>query len=161
VPWQDFLGETAGDVNEIWKRLRDRLPRRVAHLVKNVELLRKSAEDARHDGRQWAAASGGEDPRALGEYLEIVDGYEVESAGAITHNIGITQRLMDILRSAVGGREITASSTEIRSLLDRLWHFQSATLGRDEEALGAEEFADPFVGVTVAEGTEKDVIVPA
>jgi hypothetical protein len=33
-------------------------------------------------------------------------------------------------------------------------------LGRDKEALGAEEFADPFIGMIIIESIEMDIIVP-
>lgn len=85
-----------------------------------MELFCKLAEDVRYDGRQWVVVSGGEDPRVLGEYPETVDRYKVKNAGAITHNIDIIQRLIDILRSVVRGKKIIISFIEIRSLLDHL-----------------------------------------
>ncbi|KAM4066730.1 PIF1 protein [Hirsutella rhossiliensis] len=62
APWETFLSEERGDINEIWRRARERLPPRTSCLVDNVQLLRRSAEDAKRDAKQWAASSGDGDP---------------------------------------------------------------------------------------------------
>lgn len=62
VPWEMFTSEMSGDINVIWERFRKGLPRRLSFVVGNVQLLRRSAEDAKRDARQWAAQSGETDP---------------------------------------------------------------------------------------------------
>ncbi|KAM4067621.1 PIF1 protein [Hirsutella rhossiliensis] len=62
VPWESFLGEGTGEINSIWARARDAMAPRISCLVDNVQLLRRSAEDAKRDAKQWAASSGDGDP---------------------------------------------------------------------------------------------------
>ncbi|KAM4055528.1 PIF1 protein [Hirsutella rhossiliensis] len=57
VPWGKFLSEEVGDIKDIWARARELLTPRVARLTDNVQLLRRSAEDAKRDAKQWAATS--------------------------------------------------------------------------------------------------------
>jgi hypothetical protein len=64
VPLERFLSDTSGDVNTIWERQKKLLPRRLAAITRNIQLLRRSAEDAKRDARQWEAQSGEEDPTA-------------------------------------------------------------------------------------------------
>ncbi|KAG5746038.1 hypothetical protein H9Q72_008069 [Fusarium xylarioides] len=58
VPWESFLSEGAGDINAIWERQKRALSRRISFAVDNIQLLHRSAEDAKRDARQWAAQSG-------------------------------------------------------------------------------------------------------
>ncbi|RYC79720.1 hypothetical protein BFJ63_vAg17395 [Fusarium oxysporum f. sp. narcissi] len=59
VPWESFLFEGGGDINAIWEGQRRALPRRILFVVDNIQLLHRSAEDAKRDANQWAAQSGG------------------------------------------------------------------------------------------------------
>src|SRR2546429_5835181 len=46
-------------------REKQALPRRILCLVDNIQLLRRSAEDADRDAKQWAAMSGELDPMTM------------------------------------------------------------------------------------------------
>jgi hypothetical protein len=76
VPWEHFSSESSGDPNAIWDRKTKILPRRLVAMAGNVQLLRRSAEDARRDARQWAAQSGEQDPAADATDLATIDGEE-------------------------------------------------------------------------------------
>ena len=64
VPWENFLSEVSGDINDIWERQKQILPQRLGAIAGNIQLLRRSAEDAKRDARQWAAECGEADPLA-------------------------------------------------------------------------------------------------
>ncbi|KAH6869232.1 hypothetical protein B0T10DRAFT_418792, partial [Thelonectria olida] len=68
VPWESFLGEERDDINDIWARAREALHPRISCLVDNVQLLRRSAEDAKRDAKQWASSSG--DGNLTGAHVE-------------------------------------------------------------------------------------------
>ncbi|KAG7413173.1 ATP-dependent DNA helicase PIF1 [Fusarium oxysporum f. sp. raphani] len=55
VAWESFLSEGAGDINAIWEGQRRALPRRILFVVDNIQLLHRSAKDAKRDANQWAA----------------------------------------------------------------------------------------------------------
>ncbi|KAJ6437985.1 hypothetical protein O9K51_09407 [Purpureocillium lavendulum] len=129
VPWESFLDEEDGDSNDIWARARETLPPRISCLVGNVQLLRRSAEDAKRDAKQWASSSGG------GEHA----GAHAEEAGAgqadeeatpmyQADNVGISTRLIDVVRSAAGANQITAGSRELTGLMQHLCRFQQSAL---------------------------------
>ncbi|KAM4067431.1 AAA domain-containing protein [Hirsutella rhossiliensis] len=87
VPWESFLGEEAGDINNIWARARESLAPRVARLADNVQLLRRSAEDAKRDAKQWAATAeegGMTAPQADDEGRGAAEGGEAYRAGGAT-----------------------------------------------------------------------------
>jgi hypothetical protein len=52
VPWELFLSEDSGDINVIWGRLKRLLSRRLSFVADNIQLLRRSAEDAKRDAKQ-------------------------------------------------------------------------------------------------------------
>ncbi|KAJ4175598.1 hypothetical protein NW759_017653, partial [Fusarium solani] len=56
VPWEKFITAASGDINEIWEHWRRQLPKRLHTIAGNIQLLKRSAEDARRDAKQWAAA---------------------------------------------------------------------------------------------------------
>lgn len=58
VPWETFLSESSGDINDIWKQEKKGRHERLLFLVNNIQSLHHSAEDARRDAKQWAATSG-------------------------------------------------------------------------------------------------------
>ncbi|KAF9774024.1 hypothetical protein IL306_008048 [Fusarium sp. DS 682] len=82
VPWETFLGEVRDDINDIWARARAALSPRISCVVGNVQLLRRCAEDAKRDARQWAASAGDADFTAAraGEEEEGETGEEAASA---------------------------------------------------------------------------------
>jgi hypothetical protein len=77
---------------------------------------------------QWAALSGEADP--IADAVESGIAAEDEGPGAVhrSDSIGNAIRLIDVLRNAVGSRQITAGSKEISALVQRLCRFQSAAL---------------------------------
>ncbi|XP_044717356.1 PIF1-like helicase domain-containing protein [Hirsutella rhossiliensis] len=126
VPWESFLGEEAGDINNIWARAPESLAPRVARLADNVQLLRRSAEDAKRDAKQWAATAeegGMTAPQADDEGRGGRRGEEAYRAGGA----GDAARLIDVQlcrfqQSALG------SAAEL-----------AATVVADERAVAAEE----------------------
>ena len=125
VPWQAFLQQNAGDINFVWERQKQLLSGRVLHLVNNIQLLRRSAEDARRDAKQWAASSG-----ELESSVEAggVEGEGEQDSRALyrADAIGTTLRLIDVLRSTVGSGQVTAGSKEIFSMVQELCQFHAA-----------------------------------
>ncbi|KAM4061079.1 AAA domain-containing protein [Hirsutella rhossiliensis] len=104
----------------------------VQHLA--LFLLRRSAEDAKRDARQWAASSGDGDPTAVrpdedgtGEVgVEPGSGYQADSAGS-------TNRLIDVVRSSIGPNQITAGSPELTAMMQELSRFQQSALSSSSE----------------------------
>ncbi|KJZ69562.1 hypothetical protein HIM_11055 [Hirsutella minnesotensis 3608] len=128
VPWEDFLAEQELCINEIWTRARRFLSPRISCLVGNVQLLRRSAEDAKRDAKQWASTSGDTGGPGSGE-VEGSGGEGGEAASAYEANdVGIATRLIDVLRSAVGACQITAGSPELRGAVKELSRFQHSAL---------------------------------
>ncbi|KAM4062395.1 PIF1-like helicase [Hirsutella rhossiliensis] len=127
VPWESFLGEEAGDINNIWARARESLAPRVARLADNVQLLRRSAEDAKRDAKQWAATAeegGMTAPQADDEGRGAAEGgeeaYRAGGAGDAARLIDV--QLCRFQQSALG------SAAEL-----------AATVVADERAVAAEE----------------------
>ncbi|KAM4061626.1 PIF1-like helicase [Hirsutella rhossiliensis] len=113
-----FLGEEEG-TSMRYGGGRELLPPRISCLVDNVQLLRRSAEDARRDAKQWAASGGaGDCAGALGEAGggggggrhpgddDAASAYQADNGGKAT-------RLIDVVRSAAGANQITAGSREL------------------------------------------------
>src|SRR5436305_11883060 len=109
VPWEQFLLEESGDMNAIWAKQKQLLPRRLCFLVDNIQLLHRSAEDAKRDARQWASISGETDLVAdrvelgRGEVEERLEDLD-EGPGEIyrSDDVGNALRLIDVLRSTIG-----------------------------------------------------------
>ncbi|XP_044717892.1 PIF1-like helicase domain-containing protein [Hirsutella rhossiliensis] len=133
VPWGTFLSEEAGDINGIWARARGLLTPRVGRLAENVQLLRRSAEDAKRDAKQWAATSeegeltAARAEREGGEAAE--DGEGAYRAGGA----GDTARLIDVVRHAAAAGQVTAQSTELLAMARQLCRFQQSALGSAAE----------------------------
>jgi hypothetical protein len=98
-------------------------------VVDNIQLLRRSAEDAKHDAKQWASLSGETD--AAAEATEAILGEEDGGSGApyLLDNVANATRLIDVLRSAIGRSQITAGSKQISMLVKQLYNFQQMALG--------------------------------
>ena len=137
VPWEHFLSESRGDANAIWERLTRLLPHRLAAIVGNIQLLRRSAEDARRDARQWAAQSGEEDPAVDVVETATFEGEEQgpERARGLYRpgKIGTATCLIDVLRSAMGTSQITAGSNYVRSVVQQLCDFHLVTSDSPED----------------------------
>jgi hypothetical protein len=138
VPWEHFLSDASGDVNVIWERQKILLPRRLAAVTGNIQLLRRSAEDAKRDARQWAAQSGEADPTV--DATDHVVGEREEGDECLWRlyrpdDIGNATRLIDVLRSTMGSNQITAGSSGVRSMVQQLCEFQEAALCSPEDLL--------------------------
>jgi len=108
--------------------------------VDNIQLLRRSAEDAKQDAKQWAAMSGETDrTREAVESGEVDDNEESTQSRKKTYrsdNIGNATRLMDVLRSSIASQQITAGSNEISAMVQKLYQFQATALCSTDD-LGA------------------------
>ncbi|KAF4469092.1 arrestin domain-containing [Fusarium albosuccineum] len=120
VPWEKFTTAVSGDINEIWGYYRRRLPKRLQTIASNIQLLKRSAEDARRDAKQWAVA--GDDA-----VLDDIDamGYDVgDSMGPTktyrSDQVGQLGRLMETVRGATAPNQVTAGSESLVKLLDQL-----------------------------------------
>ena len=133
VPWESFLSETSGDINTIWETQKQTLSRRVSFLADNIQLLRRSAEDAKRDARQWAAISGEADPTADRVESGMAEGDEGVESGYQSDNVGNALRLIDVIRNAAGSGQITAGSKEISAIVQQLSQFQVAALHSADE----------------------------
>ncbi|XP_044724054.1 ATP-dependent DNA helicase PIF1 [Hirsutella rhossiliensis] len=132
---KDFDEDDEGRATEerLCSILRSLAPR-ISCFVDNVQLLRRSAEDAKRDARQWAASSGDGDPTAVrpdedgtGEVgVEPGSGYQADSAGS-------TNRLIDVVRSSIGPNQITAGSPELTAMMQELSRFQQSALSSSSE----------------------------
>ncbi|EEU34872.1 uncharacterized protein NECHADRAFT_102243 [Fusarium vanettenii 77-13-4] len=135
VPWESFLCRETDEINSIWARAREALPPRISCLVDNVQLLRRSAEDAKRDARQWAASAGDADFTAAraGEEGEGEAGGEEVASVYQSDSIGDATRLIDVVRSAVGANQITAGSPELIATMEQLCRFQQSALSSTAE----------------------------
>lgn len=121
------------DVNAGWERKAEVLPRRLAAAVENIQLLRRFAEDARRDARQWAAQSGEEDPKVDVTDLATFDAEERGNERLHTpDDIGSATRVIDVLRIAIGCNQITAGSDYGRSIVQQMCEFQQASVESPE-----------------------------
>ena len=116
------MSYTSGDINAIWEREKQALCRRILFLVDNIQLLRRSAEDANRDAKQWAAMSGETvESGVAGDDDELTTVYRSD-------NIGNATRLIDVLRSTIASQQITAGSKEISAIVQKLYRFQATAL---------------------------------
>ena len=53
VPWEQFFGISSGTIPNVWQQCQETLPRRLRMHSGNLNLLRKSAEDAKLDAKLW------------------------------------------------------------------------------------------------------------
>ncbi|RKK84509.1 hypothetical protein BFJ68_g17351, partial [Fusarium oxysporum] len=170
VPWECFISESSGDINDIWMRKKGKLSRRLLFVLDNVQLLRRSAEDAKRDVRQWAASSAN-DELAAGETGLGDDGGGVgvserddeAKAAYRCDNIGDATRLADIMRSAGGAGQITAGSEELSAMIHQLCRFQYTALGSTAElrAMIASERGARTVTVPLPGGPSIEAEVPS
>ena len=123
VPWNEFLLESARDINCIWESKKKTLSPRLLNVVENIQLLRESAEDAKRDAMQWAAQSGEADPT---ESMVDTGLGEVDERAGTKHRadeVGNMNRLIDVLRNAVGSHQVTTGSKDILCILRQLHRF--------------------------------------
>ena len=162
VPWESFLSERSGDINAIWERHKQVLPRRISFLVDNIQLLHRSAEDAMRDARQWAAVSGETETDATADAIEqsgMADGDEGSGTVYRSDSIGNAARLIDVLRNAVGSNQVTRGSKEISTMVQQLCRSRLATLSSAEE-LGARAVAEPGTRTVSVTGPFQGANIP-
>lgn len=118
VPWEKFTTAASGDINEIWEHWRRRLPKRLQTIASNIQLLKRSAEDARRDAKQWAVAGDDailDDIDAMGDDIQ-------DSMGPVkayrSDQVGQLRRLMETVRGATAPNQVTAGSESLVKLLD-------------------------------------------
>ncbi|XP_044717312.1 PIF1-like helicase domain-containing protein [Hirsutella rhossiliensis] len=114
----------------------------VQHLA--LFLLRRSAEDAKRDAKQWAATAeegGMTAPQADDEDRGGRRGEEAYRAGGA----GDAARLIDVVRNAASAGQVTAQSTELLAMTQQLCRFQQSALGSAAE-LAATVVADERAG---------------
>ncbi|KAM4067068.1 PIF1 protein [Hirsutella rhossiliensis] len=128
VPWSPFCAKK--QVRSIASGSgREALAPRISCLVDNVQLLRRSAEDAKRDAKQWAASSGDGDSTVA--HVEEGETGEAGAEFAATYrsnNIGDATRLIDVVRGAVGTNQVTAKSPELMAMMRQLCRFQQSAL---------------------------------
>ncbi|GKT51822.1 uncharacterized protein ColSpa_12003 [Colletotrichum spaethianum] len=61
IPWERFTHISDQLPPELWANLKEDLPERVSAFVDNIQLLHKSAEDAKKDAKLWASRSEGDE----------------------------------------------------------------------------------------------------
>ncbi|EGY20851.1 uncharacterized protein VDAG_02375 [Verticillium dahliae VdLs.17] len=137
VPWQSFLCETAGDINALWERQRQCLSRRMAFFADNIQLLRRSAEDAKRDAKQWAAQSGDGDPSSEATGAGLVDTDERAASEFRSDGVVIATRLIVVLRATMGAEQITVGSREIFTMVQQLSRFEQSVLRPMDELTAA------------------------
>ncbi|KJZ68887.1 hypothetical protein HIM_11720 [Hirsutella minnesotensis 3608] len=134
VPWESFLCEETGDINSIWAQAREALAPRISCLVDNVQLLRRSAEDAKRDAKQWAASSGDGGPTVAHVEERGTDEAGADEAARYQSNgIGDATRLIDVVRGALSTNQVTAKSPELMAMMQKLYRFQQSALSSPAE----------------------------
>ncbi|XP_044714718.1 PIF1-like helicase domain-containing protein [Hirsutella rhossiliensis] len=134
------------------------------------QLLRRSAEDAKRDAKQWAASSGDGDPTVA--HVEEGGAGEAGAESAATYqpnSIGDATRLIDVVRGAVGANQVTAKSPELMAMIQQLWRvFSGAALPPQDQvkaiksqqrsprsvAKGDDRFREDEVEMTMADSDE-------
>ncbi|KAM5349348.1 hypothetical protein ACJ41O_005853 [Fusarium nematophilum] len=143
VPWECFLSE-------------------LLSILDNIQLLRRSAEDAQRDAKQWAASSEDEEHVATeaGPGGTIEGDHQAQSAYRSSY-IEETTRLIDIVRSSSGVNQITSGSKELSEVMQRLCRFQQEALNTTFE-LAAKIAIEPDARmVSVPSGPFAGAEVPA
>ena len=103
--------------------------------MENVQLLRRSAEDVKRDAKQWASLSGEIDPMTDAVESGVASGDSDEEAGTAyrSDSISSARRVIDVLRNALGGDQVTHGSKEISSMVQQLCEFeQDVSYSQDE-----------------------------
>ncbi|KAM6514217.1 hypothetical protein FALCPG4_015374 [Fusarium falciforme] len=145
IPWEKFITAASSDINEIWEHWRRQLPKRLHTIAGNIQLLKRSAEDARRDAKQWAAA--GDDA-----VLDDIDamGYDLQDpTGPVKayrpDQLGQLGRLIETVRGATAPNQVTAGSEHLLQMLDQLREVQADIT----------DFADDVETVASAENPEQ------
>jgi hypothetical protein len=130
VPWEDFAQDEAVDIAGLWERLRAQMPGRVADVVNNIQLLHKSAEDARKDARLWASRSEGD---GGAEYDGAEDALDPGMAWQ-PDSTDLRNTFHDAVTSLCDGRGVAKDAPTLHALLEEL--------GQGDASDGIEEDPD-------------------
>jgi hypothetical protein len=119
VPWEAFQGELADDIPGLWQSLEGQLSARIRSHVRNIALLRVSADDARADRKLQGLEEESEN---------VVDGFDFGDQAEDDEGVGVNvessinlqdhyEAFLDVL-SAVRGSEIKnmAATSALRRL---------------------------------------------
>ena len=166
VPWEMFQGKPANDIPGLWRSFEERLSDRIRSYVRNIALLRVSAEDARADRKVQGLDQ---------DFEEIVDTHAFgdqggeDGAGAGDESVG-SQDYYDAflgVLSAVIGSEINDMpvSSALRCLdeearaVDMGQHDNAATQRSRQFYTMLQDIQDsPFRGVGLPSREEIDAI---
>ncbi|KAL6359150.1 hypothetical protein LRP88_07367 [Fusarium phalaenopsidis] len=109
---------------------------RMSFLADNIQLLRRSAEDAKRDAKRWAAQSGDADPTSgvIGPGMD--DGDEGPGRAFQPGGVANAIRLIDVLRTTMGANQVTAGSKEISRMIRLLSRFHQVALRSMDEPCG-------------------------
>ncbi|KAF2195594.1 hypothetical protein K469DRAFT_758158 [Zopfia rhizophila CBS 207.26] len=140
----------------------ERCHRRLAAVTENIQLLQRSAEDAKRDARQWAAQSGKADPTVDTADLLTSDGEEDKCSWRLYRpgEIGSTTRLINVLRSAIGTNQITAGSNDVRLIIQQLCDFLQAASYSSEDILTIMDYNQENRTIRTLDRTLADGHVP-
>ena len=141
MPWERFLSESEDDINAIWQRHRQTLPKRIAWLADNMELLRRSREDIKLDGRRWAARAGDSMEFANELELGLVDEEARRDEAYRPDAAGVVARLVNVFQIARQSKEVTKDSAEIGSIVTQLDRFEQVLSSGEEDAAVAQDTA--------------------
>ncbi|KAH6961862.1 hypothetical protein BKA56DRAFT_185743 [Ilyonectria sp. MPI-CAGE-AT-0026] len=127
-----------------------------------MQLLRRSAEDAKRDARQWAASAGDADFTAarVGEEGEGEAGGEEAASVYQSGSIGNATRLIDVVRSAVGANQITAGSPELIATMEQLCRFQQSALSSAAELQATVMPERGERRISIPEGAFSGTVIP-
>ncbi|KAL0929219.1 DNA repair and recombination protein [Colletotrichum truncatum] len=116
VPWETFMQSTSPDPGDIWERLYTDMPGRVKAVVNNIQLLHKSAEDAKKDAKLWASRSEGDEGYEFDvpeEGLDLSEEWHPD-------RIDLRHTFHDVVFSLQDGPGVTNGSPGIKELLQTL-----------------------------------------
>ncbi|KAF7534594.1 hypothetical protein G7Z17_g13342 [Cylindrodendrum hubeiense] len=142
VPWESFLSDSDSDsgpdINCIWDSWKARMGPRLTNIVDNIQLLKRSAEDAKRDAKQWAAM--GEGPwvgdDAEGDGTIATDFGDDDRQLCRTYRAGTAgdiERLIGVFRGAAGPSQITKGSGLLLDMLQQLRRFQAEAADADAD----------------------------
>jgi hypothetical protein len=115
VPWEDFLSSSPDDYLLFWESALHNLPERLKFNVRNISLLRRSADDAKADPKHFKNFSDGDHIIAVGSENYTADNVEEEfdepkyERNFMAFQSVITLSLQDV--------EVTSWSPELSQIL--------------------------------------------
>ncbi|KJZ75815.1 hypothetical protein HIM_04639 [Hirsutella minnesotensis 3608] len=143
VPWERFLCEERGDINDIWTRARRALSPRISCLVENVQLLRRSAEDAKRDAKHQVTAGSAE----LTTMMQQLGRFQHSALGSMAELEAAAVPERGVRRISMPGRVFTGaavpSQAEVRGIKS-----QQMSASRERERMIQGRQSGPAAAVT-------------